>query len=101
MKYLKNELVDREGRDTSKGPNYISKRDLVEFLAKFFHKYTDKEKIREAIMFFDMDKDGQILPLELESMLNSFAKTEEAYLKPQEIQEIIRQGKKSSVAGQI
>mmetsp|Transcript_13576 Transcript_13576/g.23105 ORF Transcript_13576/g.23105 Transcript_13576/m.23105 type:complete len:119 (+) Transcript_13576:16-372(+) len=55
---LHKSLIGREDRDLSMGENMLHKKDLVNFLAKYIIEYTDIEKIKEAVNFFDMDSDG-------------------------------------------
>ena len=66
---IKEKLVDKEGRDTSKGAHMVSIDDLLAFLDKYIHKYADKSNLAKAVGYFDMDGDGQIQPGEFESML--------------------------------
>ena len=65
------------------------------------HKYTDKDKLNEAINFFDADGDGQINAAELESMLQSFSKTESNYADDAEVTKMVEHWKKNKKADQL
>ena len=94
QKKIKEKLIENPDRDKTHGDRYVSIEDLLKFLNKYIHKYSDKRVLEDAVNYFDMDKDGQIRPDELKSLLNTFAATED-YLDENKIKEIVNCGKKS------
>ena len=102
---LEKELVENADRDKTHGDDFISLKDVVKFVEKYIHKYTDDARLKEAIGFFDNDNDGKIGNTDLRSMMNSFGLTEQEYIhkvekldgnfrnvQPLNTEDILRQG---------
>ena len=98
---VKDQLLDSQSRDTSHGPNMVSVEDLLKFLSPHIDRYTNKQELVEAVNYFDTDKDGQLQPDELESMLLTFNTEEHEYLDTKQIREIVKLGQNSKSEGQV
>jgi Ca2+-binding EF-hand superfamily protein len=82
-------------RDLAKGDQFISVLDLVAILGKYIKKYTDRQKLIDVIKFFDPAGTGEISPVELEGMLESFGKTEGSYIDEDQLKLITKCGRVS------
>ena len=57
---IRQNLIELDNRDRSKGNDYVCFDDIKRFLEKYIHKYTNKKKVMEAVSFFDTDNDQVI-----------------------------------------